>query len=457
MRELVFQVEFKSDVVLPATSNTEGRIEQLDFIAGSNFLGMAARKYPEFKNPFDMFHSGKVRFGDAHLLKNGKMTYKMPLSIFKEKNDEHIIVNQIKDSIDSLKQAKQLREGYITKDRKKVFAEYVYSQKSAHDKKHRRSKESGMYGYNALKKGSKWQFAVKLDEGIGKEDEALLVKTLESSNRLGKSRSAEYGKVAIKHLPDAKKDDIASSGKNDDEVVLYCNSRLALVDEKGNPTYNLTTICERLDKDNINYDKTQLRTSTFTPYNGARKTKDYERLCINKGSVIVLKSITNEQLAQIQKGVGAFLSEGFGEIIINPQFLMQEGFAFEKEETSQPLKDTRQKITQTFSDRTVQFLANRHNQKIDTLDLAKEVAEFVKKHKKSTFAKIKPSQWGKVRSIAASNEDDFLQEIKEYISNGSKKWEEKQIKVLIGIVEQHATDKRYFTRLLAMKMGGDNE
>ncbi len=237
MRELVFQVEFKSDVVLPATSNTEGRIEQLDFIAGSNFLGMAAREYSEFKNPFDMFHSGRVRFGDAHLLKNGKMTYKMPLSIFKEKNDEHITVNQITDSIDSLKQAKQLREGYITKDRQKVFAEYVYSQKSAHDKKHRRSKESGMYGYNALKKGSTWQFAVKLDEGIGKEDEALLVKTLESSNRLGKSRSAEYGKVAIKYLPDAKKDDIASLDKNDDEVVLYCNSRLALVDENGNPTY----------------------------------------------------------------------------------------------------------------------------------------------------------------------------------------------------------------------------
>ncbi len=212
-----------------------------------------------------------------------------------------------------------------------------------------------------------------------------------------------------------------------------------------------------MDKDNINYDKTQLRTSTFTPYNGARKTKDYERLCINKGSVIVLKSITNEQLTQIQKGVGAFLSEGFGEIIINPQFLMQEGFAFEKEETSQPLKDTRQKITQTFSDRTVQFLANRHNKKIDTLDLAKEVAEFVKNHKKSTFAKIKPSQWGKIRSIAASNEDDFLDEIQKYISNGSKKWEEKQRKALIDTVKKHTINKRYFTKLLAMKMGGDNE
>jgi len=43
MKALVFQVELKSDIVLPATSNTEGKIDQLDFIAGSNFLGMAAQ------------------------------------------------------------------------------------------------------------------------------------------------------------------------------------------------------------------------------------------------------------------------------------------------------------------------------------------------------------------------------------------------------------------------------
>jgi hypothetical protein len=44
MRELVFQVEFKSDIVLPASSNTEGKIDQLDFIAGSNFLGNGCKR-----------------------------------------------------------------------------------------------------------------------------------------------------------------------------------------------------------------------------------------------------------------------------------------------------------------------------------------------------------------------------------------------------------------------------
>jgi hypothetical protein len=82
MGELTFQVEFLSDIVLPASSNTEGNIEHLDFIPGSNFLGMVARSYIDFNDSFNVFHSGKVRFGDATLLHEGRATYKMPLSFF---------------------------------------------------------------------------------------------------------------------------------------------------------------------------------------------------------------------------------------------------------------------------------------------------------------------------------------------------------------------------------------
>ena len=87
MKQLTFQVEFLSDVVLPATSNTEGNIEQLDFIPGSNFLGMVASKgnYENFSDSFKIFHSGAVRFGDATLLYENRPTYKMPLSFFHEK------------------------------------------------------------------------------------------------------------------------------------------------------------------------------------------------------------------------------------------------------------------------------------------------------------------------------------------------------------------------------------
>ncbi len=457
MRELVFQVEFKSDIVLTASSNTEGKIDQLDFIAGSNFLGMVAKNYSEFVNSFfDVFHSGKVRFGDGHILKDGKMTYKIPYSYFHKKLETTPIFNHhfLDDKdFENLGQLKQLREGFITKDKGQVFVDYTYSQKSAYDKKNRRSLDSNMYGYKAIKKGSAWQFTVKVD-AISKEDEQLIIKTLQESTRLGKSKSAEYGEVKIKYLENQARENLGYENLQLGEVVLYCNSRLALVDECGNPTYDLKYLCDGIE---INYDKTQIRISTFTPYNGARKTKDYERVCINKGSVIVLKNATQAQLDQIQNGVGAFLSEGFGEIFINPSFLMEKKFELQKDPKDEKPKDKREKIDIQNADDTVLFLQNRHNENINMLDIANEVAAFVDKHKKSELKNIKPSQWGNIRSIASSNKEDFIENIKTYISNGAKKWEEKQVKTLMDAISNHKINKQKFTKLLAMKMGGKND
>lgn len=457
MKELVFQVEFLSDIVLPATSNTEGNISQLDFIAGSNFLGMAAQKYDEFSNPFDVFHSGKVRFGDGHILKDGKITYKMPLSIFKEKTDESILVNQLHTQLDTLKQAQQLRNGYITKELEEVFVDYTYSQKSAYDKTKRKSQEGKMYGYKALKKGTMWKYAVKIDETISQNDIDLIKTTLKNSSRLGKSKSAEYGQVKIDFIGSevlTSQDYEPKASLPNGEVVLYCNSRLALVDKKGNPTYELKYLCDGAE---INYDKTQIRTSSFAPYNTKRQTKDYERVCINKGSVIVLKNATSEQLESIKAGVGAYLSYGFGEIIINPRFLMEKDFKLEKDTKTEIKKDERVKIDKKFDNKKVQFLANRHNANIDMLDIANEVANFVTQHKKSTFSNIKTSQWGNIRSIASSGDSAFVEKIKAYISSGAKKWEDKQQKTLIDAIENHTINKQDFTKLLSMKMGGKND
>lgn len=461
MKELVFQVELKSDIVLPASSNTQGKIDTLDFIAGSNFLGMVAQKYTQFQNSFDVFHSGKVRFGDGHILKEDEITYKIPYSYFHKKLDDAIIYNHHKledtdfepEDEGGLGQLKQLREGYITVDKKYFSIETVYSQKSAYDTTKRTSEEGQMYGYTALKKGSIWQFVVKVD-GISTEDETLLIETLQKSKRLGKSKSAEYGEVKITggEVLTSQNGEAKASLPNG-EVVLYCNSRLALVDECGNPTYDLKYLCNDIK---ILYEKTQIRTSTFTPYNGARKTKDYERVCINKGSVIVVKSLNDTQKEQIQKGVGAFLSEGFGEILINPPFLRERDFKLIKECKDTFKKNERECITETFKDTTVQFLVNRHNQSIATLDLANKVADFVK-NKKTTFSNIKSSQWGNIRSIASSGEDDFMKKITEYITTGVKAWETHQSQTLMNEIKSCKLDQQKFTKLLAMTMGGQND
>ncbi len=437
MQELIFQVEFLSDIVLPATSNTEGNITQLDFIAGSNFLGMAAKEYKEYENSFDVFHSGKLRFGDATILNNGKQTYKMPLSFFHKKSESEQVFNQLIEDFSKLDQLKQFRNGYITKDKEISFIEYNYSQKSAYNKENRR-----MFGYSAMRSGTTWQFTLKYD-GITPNDLERVKTNLIGIKRLGKSKSAEYGEVKIFLV--GENEEIQNSELKE-EVVLYVKSRLSLVNEDGNPSYELKYLCEGLKEENIVYEKSQMRTATFTPYNGVRKTKDYERVCINKGSVIVLNNISKTQLDSLKNGVGSYLSEGFGELLINPSFLEANRFSFIESKKEKVKKDA-VKLT----DDTALFLQKRKNTKQEKLDLSNEVHNFIQEYK-SLYSQKMNSQWGTIRSKCAG-EEDIYESVKEYISHGiaEEKWKGSKATTLLEAIKR-SKNPREFTKLLSMQM-----
>ena len=471
MKELVFQVEFESEVVLPASSNTEGNIEQLDFIPGSNFLGMVASKYSEFQKrgtSFDVFHSGKVRFGDATLLKDSKPTYKVPLSYVHEKLDESKIYNHhFIEEFEKFEQLKQVRNGYITEDKELFFVDYNYSQKSAYSKEHRRSKDSSMFGYKAIKSATKWQFSLKYDKNLASEDVALIKQTLLESTRLGKSKSAQYGEVKITQN-NINNNPLEES--QSDEIILYANSRLALVDEAGNPTYDLKYLCDGLRDEDIDYKYTQIKTSTFTPHNGARQTKDYERLCINKGSVIVLENIKHEQCEKLKEklknGVGMYLNEGFGEILMNPSFLMDKG-AFKLTTDSKKDLTNEPKIKEPIKDKVALFLQQKQKRKDAKLNLSNRVYKFIKyieEHKELSDKKIN-SQWGAVRSLALQATDstqlyDLLFDKKPedkpagfLMSKTSKaKWNQELVSHIKNEYEEDKDNYIEFIKLLAMKM-----
>jgi len=447
MKELIYQVEFKSDIVLPATSNTEGNIQNLDFIAGSNFLGMVAREYGKFENSFDIFHSGRVRFGDATILKGNQPTYKMPLSYFHEKGKEETLFNHhflTDEDFKKFDQLKQKRNGYITKDLEVVEIDYNYSQKSAYDKTKRTSKEGSMFGYSAMKKGLKWQFSIKIYESISNDDIELIKKTILKSNRLGKSKSAQYGliKISESNISDLG----GAKAPLPNQTILYFKSRVALIDENGNPTYDLKYICNNA---NIDYSKSQIKTSSFTPYNGAMQTKTYERVVINKGSVVMLNDLTNEQKEEIENGVGIYLAEGFGDILINPSFLSKKELEFENSKNKKIDVDKIEIKTPL-----AKFLQQREDNKKEKLDILNDVDKFISDNKLTFFkikpkfeAKIKPSQWGKIRSICTSGDKNFKDEIEDYISNGVKAWNDEQRDALLN--------KNYsleFIKLLSIQM-----
>ena len=400
MRELRFEITFKSPVVLQASSNTQGKMSSLDFIPGSAFLGMAASRYDSFNDPFKIFHSGAVKFCDASPIKDGKEFFKIPLSYFHEKLDSSKIYNHhllSHEEFEKFIQLKQMRSGYINDDNEQLGLDLDFSQKSAYDKSKRRSKDSQMYGYEAFRAGMKWRFSVKFEPSVSEDDIVLAKETLVRSTRLGKSKSAEYGAVEIKFIGESA-DKIPTFTPSEKYTFVYAKSRLALTDENGNPSYDVKYILPNLDANNVDYEKTQIRISNFTPYNGARSTKDYERACINKGSVIALKNLNAEQIVALKDGVGAYLSEGFGEVLINPHFLSggdakDNPIEFQKE--AQTERSTGKIPIQ--SD-LAKFLKQKQTTKDQALEIAEGVADFIESHK-DKFGKISKSQWGAIRSI----------------------------------------------------------
>ena len=400
MRELRFEITFKSPVILQASSNTQGKVGSLDFIPGSAFLGMAASRYGEFSDPFKIFHSGAVRFCDASPIKDGKDFFKIPLSYFHEKLDDGKIYNHHllgREEFDKFNQLKQMRSGYINDKNEQLSLELDFSQKSAYDKSKRRSRNSQMYGYEAFRAGTKWRFSVKFEPSVSEDDISRVKETLVRSTRLGKSRSAEYGAVEIKFIGE-NTDEIKSFTPPEGCTFVYARSRLALIDENGSPNYDVKYILPNLGANNVDYEKTQIRISNFTPYNGARATKDYERACINKGSVIALKNLSAEQITELKNGVGAFLSEGFGEVLINPWFLNGGDAKDNPIEFQKEAQTERSSKKMPIKSDLAKFLEQKQDAKKQTLEIAERVANFIESHK-DKFSKIPKSQWGAIRSI----------------------------------------------------------
>jgi len=457
MRQRDFKVTFLSDIVLHGSSNSEGNIETLDYITGSSFLGMVAKNYDEFAktfDTFDIFHSGKVRFGEATPYFENKTTYKVPFCFFapkldsdkKEVKNNHFIDYDNQTELD--KQYKQIRSGYITSNLDYINLDHTYSQKAAYDKENRKSKDSSMFGYKAIKKGATWKFTIKFDKDLDEKIEKQVVENILGEKYLGKSKTAQYGKILIEELKDFKEENLENL--NPKEITyVYINSSLALFNANGMPTFEPTIENLGLTNASINWEKTQIRTKKITPYNFKRQTNDYSRLIIEKGSVIALKNASNEDINILKNGIGGYLNEGYGEVLINPSFLLKEGsFSLNKTEKKEVKLDIQK---EKVDDVLISFLKNKKESKNKTYTLGEEVQECIEDNK-TKFEMVSKSQWGQIRMLVQFNQKnrDYVEKIKDFITDGTskKQWESAE-KTLFSILD---TKDMEFIKLLSMMM-----
>jgi hypothetical protein len=410
MKRYQYTCKLLSDVVISSVTATEGFNPSLDYIPGSKFLGIVAGKlYDDYKDEtLDLFHNGKVRFGNAYPQIEGHTSFPVPFSWFFEKGKgltEPPIYLHHKLGVEDFnrlakdgKQPKQARKGYFTTTGEYLSLDQDFSIRSAYDRSELRAKDSQMFGYFSLPKGSTWTFVVEDDtEQYSDEIKTVLV----GKKRIGRSRSAEYGLVEIdfdKALP-IKTGIIPRS----ELILIYALSNLCFYDHYGRPTLTPEPAQLGVPEGKILWEKSQIRSRLYQTWNRYRHNRDGDRMIIEKGSVIAIKHNQSLDTGVFAGGIGSHKAEGFGQVLINPDFLLSEGIELDFILTKFNKHDE-SVITQTGApsaqDNTViEYLGQRKKQKSNAFELEKLVNEFVSNNVLK-FQGINPSQWGTIRAYA---------------------------------------------------------
>lgn len=445
MTKLKFKCELLSDVIINQKAATEGPNKTLDFIPGSNFLGIVAGQlYPrptvasDGRKEYDeenmrlarlMFHSDAVHFGDAHPAHGSNRTLRIPASLFfakGEKEDErkhyvhHAITSEISKTINDQKiQLKQERGGFVdfigvNKSHPAVRMEQHtnFAIKSAYDSDTRRSKDSQMYGYQSMEKGGVFYFSVDIDESLLERKTDDIKNALTGIKHIGRSRSAQYGLVEISESNDYQ--ELQSDKMADNNmIVIYAESRLIFLDDNGQPTFqpSVEQLVGRASGMEIDWGKSQIRTFKYAPYNYVRKCFDTDRCGIEKGSVIVLKRTQNapDLKLDLPQWVGSYQNEGFGKVIFNPPFLCAD----DKAELTYHIRTdgvsemVKKEVKDPQTPLTKYILARKEKDELIG-DIYTKVNEWVSSHGNAFHGNTYASQWGTIRSIAMKydkNED----------------------------------------------------
>ncbi|MBL3553149.1 hypothetical protein [Rhodovulum sulfidophilum] len=289
-------VTLRDPVVIPAQAATATRPQSLSYIPGATLLGIAAgRLYGELatQDAFAAFHAGAVRFGDAFALADsGHICLPVPISLHEPKTRGDKAPSATDERVRDFAAAErgqdfvQIRGRDCVMDGCARFHELgrEASMRTAIAAETGLADEGQLYGYEALSAGQR--FRARLDGDV-----ALLArigKALKGDHFIGRSRTAEFGRVRIE-IEEASYWQLASGAAARGRRFVWLLSDAWFFDRYGFPT-------ARPDADMfcpgcaIDWAHSFIRTRRVAPYNTAWRARAEERTLVTRGSVITLEN-----------------------------------------------------------------------------------------------------------------------------------------------------------------------
>lgn len=448
MEERHFRVTLLTDLVLSRTTATEqANVAGLDYIPGSSFLGIVAQQLyarAAHARARALVHSSAVSFGDATLLIDGTRAYPVPFAWFVEKGQTPtdgkvwLYTHAFEVLFKGDKQYQQQRNGFVTSDGKYVSRlPKTFTLRSARDYERRKAADKQMFGLEALAAGLTFAFSVRAQSG---DQLDVITSLLEGEQRLGKSCSAEFGKVRIEKLASHASDPVYQPPSLRGYLIVYAESDLCLYDADGLPTL-FPDASHFGVNGQVDFSRSQIRTRSFSLWNTKRSAITNRRDCIQRGSVIAIRLNEEIDTEKLPHEIGGYRNEGLGRIQYNPAFLKgdRDGkldlpikpYRLEVGLSRPTLPEgEREKVEVMF-----EVLRKKQQQARQEIHMLIALRDFIQ-NKEKVFKSITPSQWGLVREKAmlaeslVKLEEELLDEEKGILLTGVRAplWREVVVK-----------------------------
>ncbi|SKA51878.1 hypothetical protein [Photobacterium toruni] len=334
--KLYYRLTTVDPVILSQSIATTNNHQGLDYIPGSAMLGLVASKLYgglSEQESWQVFHSGAVQFGNAYADMNGEVCLPLPASWHYEKGQSTAkdgqlstdVVNHANGDVDSTKQYKQCRGGYVSQSGLMANIKQGMVTKTALERTGL-VKDGSLYSYTYIDKNQSFIGSIECTDESQRQ---MIAQALDGDLRLGRSRGSEFGRVQIELLESVTPSPVSVSST----ITLWCLSDCQCIDKLGLPTYTpaLSDLVAGATG-TFNREKSFIRSHKATRFNQARGGFDSEQLVIAKGSVLVFDdvSMTQAQLEQLRDtGMGLNRQQGLGSVMINPLWSQSSNFMAE--------------------------------------------------------------------------------------------------------------------------------
>lgn len=342
-RQICLRLDLVDDLVLSMRAATTGGHRSLGYVPGAALLGaMAGRLYRELDArglAFAAFHSGRLRYGNGLPLDgDGRIGWPVPLQLHRRKGaagtdlgdgQAEVLVLPDPEAPEpdaAAGQKVQLRDGFVTGDLRVIEPAMHYAMKTAIDPLRGRAQNEQLFGYESLAAGQSFVAEIACDaDATAVEAFDVIVDSLRRDPmlRLGRSRSAEFGRVEAHLLADVRVDP-PSLGAGSGSLRLWALSDLCLVDADGEPA--LAPAAFGFPGANIDWQRTFVRSRTYAPFNAHWGRSGIERSVVVQGSVITLTGAGLDDPAArtaLAGGVGLHRECGLGRVAADPWILAE--------------------------------------------------------------------------------------------------------------------------------------